>query len=62
MPLTSIASLQTLEQQTLAFVRPRFPRRATGRQNFLGKIARLVAMALFGLQRTAEAIDRDAHR
>jgi uncharacterized phage protein gp47/JayE len=60
MPLTSIASLQTLEQQTLAFIRTRFPGRATGRQNFLGKIARVVAMALFGLQRTAEAIDKDA--
>jgi hypothetical protein len=60
MPLTSIASLDRLEQQAIAFVRTRFPGRATGRQNFLGKIARVVAMALFGLQRTAEAIDKDA--
>jgi hypothetical protein len=60
MPLTSVASLQTLEQQAIAFVRNRFPGRATGPQNFLGKIARVVAMALFSLQRTAEAIDKDA--
>jgi uncharacterized phage protein gp47/JayE len=60
MPLSSIASLDKLEQQAIAFVRTRFPGRATGRQNFLGKIARVVAMALFGLQRTAEAIDKDA--
>jgi uncharacterized phage protein gp47/JayE len=60
MPLTSIASLDVLEQQAIAFVRTRFPGRATGRQNFLGKIARVVAMALFGLRRTAEAIDKDA--
>lgn len=60
MPLTSVASLQTLEQQAIAFVRNRFPGRATGPQNFLGKIARVVAMALFGLQRTAEAIAKDA--
>jgi uncharacterized phage protein gp47/JayE len=60
MPLSQIASLATLEQQAIAFVRTRFPGRATGPQNFLGKIARVVAMALFGLQRTAEAIDKDA--
>src|SRR5579863_335457 len=60
MPLSQIASLATLEQQAIAFVRARFPGRATGPQNFLGKIARVLAMALFGLQRTAEAIDKDA--
>jgi hypothetical protein len=50
MPLASIARLQTLERQTLAFVRTRFPgRRATGRQN-----GRLISTVAAGIRGNAE--------
>lgn len=60
MPLSSIASLSTLQAQAVAFLRSRFSTRASGTANFLGKEAFAWAMALFGIQRTAEAIDRDS--
>lgn len=60
MPLSTTASLSTLMQQSLAFVRARFPGRATDLASFLGAISRVIGMGMFGLQRTAESIDRDS--
>lgn len=60
MPIPTIASLSTLMTQSLAFLRVRLPGKASDLTSFLGVIGRATAMAVFGLQRTAEAIDRES--
>lgn len=60
MPLSTLADLTTLKTQARAFIRTRFQNRGTNDGQFLGKLAYVVGMALFGLQRTAEQIDRDS--
>jgi hypothetical protein len=60
MPLLNTARLDTLITQSLSFIRTRFPGKATGNANFLGKVARAWAMGLFSIQRSIEAVDRDS--
>ena len=52
--------ISTLLAEATAFFRTSFPGRALGKQSFLGKVARALAMALLGLQKSVEAVSRDA--
>lgn len=58
--MLTIPTLDTLLAEVAAFFRGSFPGRAAGKQSFLGKVARAIAMALLGLQRSVEAVSRDA--
>lgn len=60
MPLSTTASLATLLSQGLAAIRVRLPGKATDLTSYLGAQTRAWAMGLFGLQRTAEAVDRES--
>jgi hypothetical protein len=60
MALSVLATLATLRSQGRAFLRSRFPSAGVNDAQFLGKLANVVGMAMFGLQRTAEQIDRDS--
>lgn len=55
-----VADYETVFAQILAFFRNRFPGKDTHTESFLGKCARAIAMAIFGLLKAVEAADADA--
>lgn len=59
MPL-SLPDYDSLWQQILAFFRNRFPGKDDHPESFLGKTARAVEMAIFGLLRAVAAVDADS--
>jgi len=59
MPL-SLPDYDSLWQQILAFFRNRFPGKDDHPESFLGKTARAVGMAIFGLLRAVAAVDADS--
>lgn len=60
MPISSFANLQNLIDQALAALRVRLPGKNTDIYSYLGIHGRAWGMGLFGLQRKAEAIDRES--
>lgn len=60
MPIQTFSTLSTLINEALAAVRTRLPGYGTDIGSFLGALQRAWAMGIFGLQRTAEAIDRES--
>lgn len=60
MPLSSVASLAQLIKEGLAAIRIRLPGKNSDLTSYLGKQTYAWTMGLFGLQRTAEAIDRES--
>lgn len=60
MPLSTTSTLANLLTQGLAAIRIRLPGKATDLTSYLGAQTRAWAMGLFGLQRTAEAVDRES--
>jgi len=59
MPI-SLPDYDTLWQQVLAFFRNRFPGKDDHAESFLGKTARAVAMAIYGLLRAVAAVDAES--
>lgn len=59
MPL-SLPDYDSLWSQILAFFRNRFPGKDDHAESFLGKTARAVAMAIFGLLRAVAAVDAES--
>lgn len=59
MPL-SLPDYDTLWEQVLAFFRNRFPGKDDHPESFLGKVARTVGMAIFGLLGAVSAVDAES--
>jgi hypothetical protein len=59
MPL-SLPDYDTLWQQIVVFFRNRFPQKDDHDESFIGKTARAVGMAIFGLLRAVKLVDDDA--
>lgn len=56
----TIPTDEELSAQVLAYLRTRFPGKATGTESFLGKMARATAMALLGLHKSVLDADNDS--
>lgn len=58
--MLSLPDYDTLWQQILSFFRNRFPGKDDHSESFLGKTARAVGMAIFGLLRAVAAVDAES--
>ena len=59
MPVT-IKTRSALVAEIVGYFRTRFPTRNNGTEGFLGKLARAVAMAVWGFEKAVQDADQDA--